>query len=91
MPREPPMLSVVIPNYNHARYLPHAILALRSQERPAEEIIVVDDGSADDSLAVLNELARDHGDLTIIRNERNRGDFSNAIVQSSAPEDSRIP
>ena len=50
------MLSVVIPNYNHARYLPHAILALRAQERPADEIIVVDDGSVDDSLAVLREL-----------------------------------
>jgi glycosyltransferase involved in cell wall biosynthesis len=67
------MLSVIIPNYNHARYLPHAILALRAQERPADEIIVVDDGSADDSLAVLAELGRDRSDLTVIANERNRG------------------
>jgi glycosyltransferase involved in cell wall biosynthesis len=67
------MLSVIIPNYNHARYLPRAILALRAQERPADEIIVVDDGSVDDSLTVLKELARDTSDLTVIVNECNRG------------------
>ena len=67
------MLSVVIPNFNHARYLPPAISALRAQKRPADEIIVVDDGSTDDSLAVLEELGRDRADLTVIVNECNRG------------------
>lgn len=68
-----PLLSVVIPNYNHARYLGRAIAALRAQERPAEEIIVVDDGSTDDSLAVLAELGRGHGDLVIAVNRSNHG------------------
>jgi len=68
-----PVLSVVIPNYNHGRYLPRAIAALRAQERPAEEIIVVDDGSTDDSLAVLEELGRGHHDLVIVTNGSNYG------------------
>lgn len=67
------LLSVVIPNYNHARYLPRAIAALRAQERPADEIIVVDDGSTDDSLAVLATLGGESSDLIVVTNERNRG------------------
>jgi hypothetical protein len=68
-----PLLSVIIPNYNHARYLPRAIAALRAQERPADEIIVVDDGSTDDSLTVLAALGRDRSDLNVVVNDRNRG------------------
>jgi len=68
-----PLLSVVVPNYNHARYLRRAIAALRAQERPAEEIIVVDDGSTDDSLAVLRELGRGHDDLVVAVNRSNHG------------------
>jgi hypothetical protein len=68
-----PLLSVVIPNFNHARYLGRAIAALRAQERPADEIIVVDDGSTDDSLAVLAELRRGHRDLVVVTTRRNHG------------------
>jgi glycosyltransferase involved in cell wall biosynthesis len=46
-------ISVILPNRNHARYLPRALGALERQSRPAEEIIVVDDASDDDSLKVL--------------------------------------
>jgi hypothetical protein len=68
-----PLLSVVMPNYNHARYLGRAIAALRAQERPADEIIVVDDGSTDDSLAVLAALRGNNGDLSIVASDCNRG------------------
>ena len=38
-----PTLSVVLPNYNHARYLPRALDALLAQDYPPAEILVVDD------------------------------------------------
>ena len=46
------MVSFVIPNYNHARYLGQAIDSALAQSYPNVEVIVVDDGSTDDSRAV---------------------------------------
>jgi glycosyltransferase involved in cell wall biosynthesis len=66
-------VSAVIPNYNHAKYLPAAVRALASQQPPPAEIIVVDDASSDNSLAVLDELKREIGVLRVVRHEENAG------------------
>ncbi len=52
-----PSVSVVIPTLNCAATLPDAIASVRSQRWPDLEIIVVDDGSIDDTGRVLEELA----------------------------------
>jgi glycosyltransferase involved in cell wall biosynthesis len=63
-------LSVVIPSYNHERWIGAAVDSVRSQTLPASELVVVDDGSSDDSLAVL----ADHRfpGMRVVR-QRNRG------------------
>jgi glycosyltransferase involved in cell wall biosynthesis len=45
-------ISVVIPNYNYGRFLGSAIESALCQDHPPAEVIVVDDGSTDDSRAV---------------------------------------
>ena len=67
------LLSVVLPNYNHGRYLPRALDAILNQTRPADEVIVVDDGSTDESVSVLERYADQHPSLAIVTKEQNCG------------------
>jgi glycosyltransferase involved in cell wall biosynthesis len=71
-----PVLSVVLPNYNHAAYLPRALDALLSQERQADEIIVVDDCSVDGSRDVVSRYAAKNPSIRLLANEKNIGVIS---------------
>ena len=68
-----PVLSVVLPNYNHADYLPRALDALLSQERPSDEIIVVDDCSTDGSRDIVTRYAAKHSSVRLVANRENVG------------------
>jgi hypothetical protein len=46
-------ISVVIPTYNRSALIPETIASVLAQSRPADEIIIVDDGSKDDTREVL--------------------------------------
>jgi glycosyltransferase involved in cell wall biosynthesis len=59
VPRPTPAMSIVVPNYNHGHLIGEALGAIARQTVLPFEIIVVDDGSADDSVARIRELAGD--------------------------------
>ena len=65
------MLTVILSNYNHARFLPHALNALFAQSRPAEEIILIDDASTDGSVAVIEAHLSRHPNIRLVRNPKN--------------------
>ncbi len=67
--------SVLINNYNYGRFLPETLASVGAQSLPAHEIIVVDDGSRDDSLAVLASLRETIPGLRILP-QVNGGQFS---------------
>jgi len=48
-------ISVVVPNYNYAHFLPQRLGSIFAQTYPVHEVIVLDDASDDDSLRVVNE------------------------------------
>ena len=68
--------SVIIPNWNGAKYLPGCLDSLWDQAAPDTEIIVIDNGSADESMEILSK----YPDIKVIRNEENRG-FAAAVNQ----------
>ena len=56
-PSGPVTVSIVMPTYNYGRFLPEALESLRAQTLRDWECIVVDDGSTDDTIAVLGTAA----------------------------------
>lgn len=54
-----PVVSIILPTYNRAEFLPEAIAAIRDQQFTDWELIVVDDGSTDETPSVLATLLRD--------------------------------
>jgi glycosyltransferase involved in cell wall biosynthesis len=59
---EKPTVSVLVNNYNNGPWLRAAVDSVLAQTRPADEIIVYDDGSIDDSLSIL----RSYGDRILL-------------------------
>ena len=67
-----PKVSVVIPNYNHARFLRRRIESVLSQSFQDFEVILLDDFSTDDSRSILSEYADDPR-VRIEFNQKNSG------------------
>ncbi|MEX0777515.1 MAG: glycosyltransferase [Phycisphaeraceae bacterium] len=67
-----PLISVVLPVYNGQRYLAAAVSSVLMQSMKDFELIVIDDGSTDGSLAILEGLARRDQRVRLVSRE-NRG------------------
>jgi glycosyltransferase involved in cell wall biosynthesis len=73
--RESPLVSVLIANYNYARYIGEAIESLQRQSYSNFEVVICDDGSSDDSCAVIQDYAAADSRITF-HAKRNAGQAS---------------
>ncbi|MFG6502974.1 glycosyltransferase family 2 protein [Microbacterium sp. P05] len=71
--RRRPRVSVVIPCYNYARYLPAAVASALDQRNVDVDVVIVDDASTDDSHEVAAALADREPRIRVVRHARNAG------------------
>lgn len=62
-----PLVTVVVPVFDGARFLAECLDSLVAQDHPALEIVVVDDGSTDDSAAVAEARSHGHPGVRVLR------------------------
>lgn len=69
-----PLVSIIVPNYNHSAYLRERLDSIYAQTYTNYEVILLDDCSTDNSRDILTEYARKHPDNTVTCfNETNAG------------------
>jgi glycosyltransferase involved in cell wall biosynthesis len=68
-----PTVSVIIPTYNHERFVEQAVRSVMSQSYPEIEIIVVDDGSSDHTVEVIEKTLQDFKGRCLFHRQPNHG------------------
>jgi glycosyltransferase involved in cell wall biosynthesis len=68
-------LSIIIPCFNYAHYLPASVDSVLNQNYPHYEIILIDDGSSDGTWQIMESYAAQYPHVRIFKNEKNEGIF----------------
>lgn len=69
-----PLVSVIVPNYNHAHFLRERLDSIYQQTYKNIEVILLDDASSDESVDILEDYVRRYPDNTrLIVNDKNTG------------------
>ena len=66
-------LSIIIPNYNHGRFINEQIESIVNQTYKCHEIIIIDDKSTDDSVEIINKIIDKYPFIKLIQNKKNIG------------------
>jgi glycosyltransferase involved in cell wall biosynthesis len=77
-----PLVSIAMATYNGAAYLKEQLSSILGQTYTNLEIIITDDASSDETLAILRDFAKDHKKIKIFRHRVNKGitaTFENSI------------
>lgn len=68
-----PKVSVIVPVYNVEKFIRRCLISIQQQSLDDIEIIVVNDATPDNSMAIVQELAKDDHRITILNHEKNMG------------------
>jgi glycosyltransferase involved in cell wall biosynthesis len=75
--KEQPLVSVIMTAYNREKYIGQAIQSVLSSTYQNFELIVVDDRSKDDTLAIANKFMKGDSRIRVFENGENLGDYPN--------------
>src|SRR5690348_9867080 len=70
---EPRSVSVVVPSYNHAKFIERTLRAIFAQTLRPRDLLVIDDGSKDESVQVIERVLKDAPIPTQLFSRENRG------------------
>ncbi len=78
-----PLVTVIIASYNHAPYIEQSIQSVLDQTYPNIELLVIDDGSPDDSVERIQRLQHAHGfDFRVQQNQGLTNTLNGAIARA---------
>ncbi|MHC1749572.1 MAG: glycosyltransferase family 2 protein [Cellulosilyticaceae bacterium] len=72
-PNEQELISIVMPAYNCEKYIQEAIKSVTKQTYKNWELIIIDDGSKDNTVDIISELATQDKRIKFYKNEKNQG------------------
>lgn len=72
-PLDDPVVTVIMPCHNHAHFLPVAVESAITQSYENKRLVIINDGSTDNSLEVAQELANEHKIITVLNNPEPTG------------------
>jgi glycosyltransferase involved in cell wall biosynthesis len=84
MTAQPPLVSVLITAYNRQQYIRQAISSVLASTYQHIEVIVCDDASTDDTLAIARQIAQMDARVTVLANQQNLGDYANRNKAAAA-------
>ena len=67
------LISVIVPNYNTEKYIARCLNSIINQTYKNIEIIVIDDGSSDSSVSIIEELSKKDNRIRLLVSDCNRG------------------
>lgn len=68
-----PLLSIIVPVHNTGKYLEKCISSILNQTLKELELIIIDDGSSDNSLDIINEFINNDSRIVLIKNKNASG------------------
>lgn len=71
--KDEPLISIIMPAYNCERYIEEAIHSVIKQTYQSWELIVIDDGSKDRTVRIVEELSNKDDRIRFYKNEKNQG------------------
>lgn len=66
-------ISIIIPNFNDSKFLNFAVNMYQNHINYNDEILIIDDGSTDNSISIINNLQKKYSNIKLISHKINKG------------------